>query len=65
MKSSSLATLAAALLVAACGDVRDQPAPEPGDRFDVRRFHTEILKDGAMPLSMLEQEIDQWLETQG
>jgi uncharacterized protein (DUF885 family) len=27
-----------------------------GDRFDIKRFH-EVLKEGAMPLSILEQRI--------
>ena len=35
-----------------------------GDRFDVKAFHTEVLKDGAMPLSMLEEKIDRWVEMQ-
>ena len=35
-----------------------------GDNFDVRAFHTEILKDGPMPLSMLENKIDGWVRSQ-
>ncbi|MEX0900366.1 MAG: DUF885 domain-containing protein [Gammaproteobacteria bacterium] len=35
-----------------------------GDRFDVRAFHTEILKDGALPLDVLEGKINRWIETQ-
>jgi len=35
-----------------------------GDRFDVRKFHTEVLKDGAIPLSFLEQNIEQWIEAE-
>ena len=32
-----------------------------GDRFDVRRFHNALIDDGALPLSVLEQRIDQWI----
>ncbi len=32
-----------------------------GERFDVRAFHTEVLKDGSLPLSVLEFKIDEWL----
>ena len=32
-----------------------------GDRFDVRRFH-EVLKEGAMPLSILQQRIKERTE---
>lgn len=35
-----------------------------GDRFDVQAFHTEVLKDGAMPLSMLEAKIARWVDEQ-
>jgi uncharacterized protein (DUF885 family) len=35
-----------------------------GDRFSVRDFHTEILKDGAMPLSILESKVDRWVQAQ-
>lgn len=31
-----------------------------GARFDIRVFHQEILKDGAMPLDILEAKIDLW-----
>jgi uncharacterized protein (DUF885 family) len=33
-----------------------------GARFDVRAFHTEILKDGAMPIDLLEAKISQWTQ---
>ncbi len=35
-----------------------------GGNFDVRAFHTEILKDGPMPLSMLESKLDGWVRSQ-
>jgi uncharacterized protein (DUF885 family) len=33
-----------------------------GARFDIREFHSEILKDGAMPLDILEAKMKLWLE---
>ena len=33
-----------------------------GERFDLREFHDEILKNGSMPLSMLEQVIKQYIK---
>jgi uncharacterized protein (DUF885 family) len=33
-----------------------------GARFDIREFHTEILKDGAMPLDILEAKMKRWME---
>jgi uncharacterized protein (DUF885 family) len=32
-----------------------------GKKFDVRAFHDEVLKDGAIPLEVLEAKIDRWL----
>ncbi|HME40592.1 MAG TPA: DUF885 family protein [Steroidobacteraceae bacterium] len=33
-----------------------------GTRFDIREFHYEILKDGAMPLDILEAKMQRWME---
>ncbi len=44
-------------------EIRDAAEARLGDQFDVRKFHTEVLKDGAMPLSMLAEKIDRWVET--
>jgi uncharacterized protein (DUF885 family) len=35
-----------------------------GNRFDVRAFHDKVLENGALPLSVLETIIDQWIESQ-
>ena len=32
-----------------------------GTRFDIRAFHDELLRDGAMPLSVLETKMDRWI----
>jgi uncharacterized protein (DUF885 family) len=32
-----------------------------GPAFDLRAFHDELLKDGAMPLSVLEGKMDRWI----
>jgi uncharacterized protein (DUF885 family) len=34
-----------------------------GARFDIHEFHAEILKDGAMPLDILEAKMQLWMET--
>ena len=33
-----------------------------GPSFDVRAFHDEVLRDGAMPLDVLEAKIDRWVD---
>ena len=32
-----------------------------GDRFDVREFHAQVLMTGALPMSILEKKIDDWI----
>jgi uncharacterized protein (DUF885 family) len=32
-----------------------------GDKFDVREFHDQILKDGSLPMSVLDAKIDRWI----
>jgi len=34
------------------------------DKFDIRDFHDELLKDGALPLDVLEVKMNGWLERQ-
>ena len=33
-----------------------------GDTFDIREFHHVILKDGAMPLNILEDKINSFIQ---
>jgi uncharacterized protein (DUF885 family) len=35
-----------------------------GDKFDVKEFHAQVLMDGPMPLSMLEDKINRWVDQQ-
>jgi len=32
-----------------------------GDRFDIRRFHDAVLRNGSIPLDVLEAQIDEWI----
>jgi uncharacterized protein (DUF885 family) len=43
-------------------EIRDNAEARLGDKFDVKDFHTQILMDGPMPLSMLEDKIDLWVK---
>jgi uncharacterized protein (DUF885 family) len=36
-----------------------------GARFDLRRFHDRVLGQGAMPLAVLEAEVERWIEAEG
>jgi len=39
--------------------VRNNMKDQLGDQFDIRDFHDAVLKEGAMPLNILEDHI-QW-----
>ena len=34
-----------------------------GDNFDIREFHNQILETGCIPLALLENKVDKWIET--
>ncbi len=42
-------------------ELRTRAETALGDDFDVRGFHTQVLMDGALPLSLLEAKIDEWI----
>jgi uncharacterized protein (DUF885 family) len=41
--------------------LRERARQALGPRFDIRRFHTQVLGEGCMPLSMLEAKIERWI----
>ena len=45
-------------------ELREWAKQELGDKFDIRGFHDEILKDGPVPLNVLESKIKSWAEAQ-
>jgi len=44
-------------------ELREKAKAEMGDRFDLRQFHSVVLKNGGMPLTILEKVIDEYIET--
>jgi uncharacterized protein (DUF885 family) len=45
-------------------ELRDKARAALGDRFKLKDFHTVVLENGAVPLTVLEQLVDAWLESQ-
>lgn len=45
-------------------ELRTKSEKALGEKFDIKKFHDEILKNGAIPLPLLEKEIDEWITTQ-
>lgn len=44
--------------------LRDLAKSELKDDFDIRQFHTQVLKNGVVTLPMLAQQITDWIEEQ-
>ncbi|PKM14573.1 MAG: DUF885 domain-containing protein [Gammaproteobacteria bacterium HGW-Gammaproteobacteria-2] len=45
-------------------ELRKRASEKLGAKFDIREFHAQVLKDGALPLDVLEAKIDRWIATQ-
>jgi uncharacterized protein (DUF885 family) len=45
-------------------ELRDRADKELGPKFDLRKFHDEILDGGSLPLDLLEARTDKWIEQQ-
>ena len=42
--------------------LREKARTELGEKFDIRAFHDEVLGAGALPMDVLEQRINAWIE---
>lgn len=45
-------------------DLRARAEAKLGSRFDIKAFHEAILKNGPLPLDLLEREVVAWMEQQ-
>ena len=44
-------------------ELRDHAKQTLGDRFDIRQFHDVVIGNGDMPLDVLEQQVNRWIES--
>jgi uncharacterized protein (DUF885 family) len=44
--------------------LRNKAKQALGENFDVKKFHTQVLIDGALPMPILEAKIDRWIAQQ-
>ncbi|MGB5723081.1 MAG: DUF885 domain-containing protein [Parasphingorhabdus sp.] len=45
-------------------ELRGKATRELGDKFDLRAFHDVVLGQGAVPLDMLEDQVNRWIEAE-
>jgi uncharacterized protein (DUF885 family) len=45
-------------------ELRERAKEKWGDQFDIREFHDVVIGRGAMPLPVLERQVELWLEEQ-
>jgi uncharacterized protein (DUF885 family) len=43
-------------------EIRRKAEEELGDKFDIRKFHDEVLIDGCLPLDVFEKKMNRWIE---
>jgi uncharacterized protein (DUF885 family) len=45
-------------------ELRDRAKTALGPKFDLKAFHDVVLDSGALPLDVLEQQVDAWIQSQ-
>jgi uncharacterized protein (DUF885 family) len=45
-------------------ELRERAREPLGEKFDIRAFHDVVIGRGAMPLSVLEQQVELWIDKQ-
>ncbi len=45
--------------------LRDTAQRELGPKFDIREFHDVVLRNGALPLDLLEEEVRAYIKRSG
>jgi len=45
-------------------ELRERAKAELGSKFDLKKFHDEVLSGGALPLDLLDERITRWIATQ-
>jgi uncharacterized protein (DUF885 family) len=44
-------------------ELRERAQRELGDKFDQREFHDAVLKNGALPLDILEEQVNAYIQS--
>ncbi|RCU49412.1 DUF885 domain-containing protein [Corallincola holothuriorum] len=44
-------------------ELREKAEAALGERFELREFHNQVLLDGSLPLAVLEEKVDNWINS--
>ena len=44
-------------------ELRTRAGRQLGSRFDIRQFHDIVLGQGAVPMDLLEQQVNAWIQS--
>jgi len=45
-------------------ELRERARQRLGSQFDIRKYHEQVLDAGSLPLDLLEQRVDRWIQAQ-
>lgn len=45
-------------------EIRKKAEQKLGDKFNIKNFHDEVLKDGCLPLDVFERKMNNWMDKQ-
>jgi uncharacterized protein (DUF885 family) len=45
-------------------ELRKKAESELGSKFNIQKFHDEVLKDGCLPMDVFEKKMNSWIESQ-
>jgi uncharacterized protein (DUF885 family) len=43
-------------------ELREEAKDQLGEKFDIREFHDVVLLNGALPLNILEEKVQEWVK---
>ena len=44
-------------------ELRQKAETSIGEQFDIREFHRIVLESGSMPLALLEEKVNRWMNS--
>jgi hypothetical protein len=59
-----LLTVFISLAALGCTSQKEEAKARLGEKFDIRAYHDQVLRNGSLPLIILEKQINAWVASQ-